>query len=123
LKETVKAKSRLWASIDEGCFGPGTATLLEFVAKTGSIKKACDEMGMSYRKAFNVLNDLERELGYAVLSRQQGGKDGGRSVLTEEGKELLQRYERFVAECDDFVKKAFDKHFKGFTYSDEQDKA
>ena len=62
------------------------ARLCEGVERTGSLNKACKEMGMAYSKAWKIMHNTEESLGFALLERQ--GARG--SVLTQEAKMLLQ---------------------------------
>ncbi len=76
----------------ETFFGPGVADLMGLVQKTGSLHSAAKEMGMAYSKAWRVIEEAERELGYSLMCRRAGGSKGGGSELTEEGRQLLERY-------------------------------
>lgn len=69
-------------------FGRGIARLCEGVERTGSLNKACKEMGMAYSKAWKIMHNTEESLGFALLERQ--GARG--SVLTQEAKMLLQAF-------------------------------
>jgi len=113
-KRTITPGARLWLAVDRKFFGPGVVRLLKLIEKTGAIKKACDEMGMSYTKARKMVAVMEDELDCAIVISQQGGQHGSTSVLTDVGKELLERYEVFEAECKAMIKEAFDKNFNGF---------
>ena len=80
-------------------FGEGPFKLLRYVEKTGSLRAAATEMGMAYSKATKLLKQAETNLGFPLTSRSTGGKDGGGSCLTEEGKEWLKRYEAYRDAC------------------------
>ena len=54
---------------------------------------------MAYTKALKLIRNGENALGFALIRRSTGGKDGGGSCLTEEGKEWLQRYEDYRDAC------------------------
>lgn len=69
-------------------FGRGIAKLCEGVEKTGSLNKACKEMGMAYSKAWIIMRNTEESLGFALLERQ--GAHG--SSLTQEAKTLLRAF-------------------------------
>jgi molybdate transport system regulatory protein len=69
-------------------FGPGTASLLRGIEKTGSLNQATKSMGMAYSKAWRVLNVAEKQLGFSLVERK--GPNG--SVLTEKGRQFLQMY-------------------------------
>ncbi|HZQ37720.1 MAG TPA: LysR family transcriptional regulator, partial [Dehalococcoidia bacterium] len=73
------------------------ARLLRHVQDSGSLAQAAAAMGLSYRRAWGKVRELENNLGVAVLESDVGGVGGGRSRLTPAGVELLNRYERFTA--------------------------
>lgn len=74
-------------------FNSRTKLLLILIQNTHSVRNACKHMALSYSKAWNMLNQLEEELGYAVVKRKHGGRNGGKTYLTEEGMEFLKKYE------------------------------
>ncbi len=83
----------------EKFFGEGPCRLLHAIEETGSLSSAARSMGMAYTKALKILNKAESALGYSLTTRRSGGKDGGGSSLTKEGKEWLQQYERYRNAC------------------------
>ena len=84
---------------NEKFFGPGPASLLREVEIHGSLRGAALSMDMAYTKALKLLRQAESSLGFSLVTRTTGGKDGGGSVLTTEGKEWLQRYEAYRDAC------------------------
>lgn len=92
-------------------FGEGPYRLLRAVEETGSLRAAAGSMGMAYTKALNLVKRTERGLGCAVTTRATGGKDGGGSVLTDEGKELLTKYEAYRDRCDQENRRIFSEIF------------
>ncbi len=91
--------------------GPGVVELLEAIAATGSVKQACQQMGLSYTKGWRLVHTLEAEFGFACVARQQGGVGGGRASLTPECRAVLERFERFTAQVDAAVAALFAEHF------------
>ena len=83
----------------EKFFGEGPCRLLHAVDETGSLRAAAQSMGMAYTKALKIMKNAEKALGFALTERMAGGKDGGGSVLTPEGKEWLKRYEAYRDAC------------------------
>ena len=80
--------------------GPGQADLLQGVAETGSISAAGRRMGMSYKRAWQLVDTLN---GYFTGPRVQagaGGATGGGARLTPLGEKVLQRYRRMAAATD-----------------------
>lgn len=93
------------------CFGPGPMQLLKGVEESGSLHQSAAAMGMSYSKAWKLLQGLEQEWGVSLLERHTGGKRGGGSALTREGKLLLTEYEAMLEEVASCADAAFSAHF------------
>ncbi len=86
---------RLTLRIDLGprqSIGPGKMRLLDAVAETGSISSAGRVLGMSYRRAWMLIDDLNSTFRRKVVTTTLGGKEGGGAKLTPFGQELLKRY-------------------------------
>ena len=77
--------------------GPGKAELLESVRSTGSISAAARAMGMDYKRAWLLVDSLNRAFATPAAERATGGTGGGGAVLTPFGEELLARYRRLEA--------------------------
>jgi molybdate transport system regulatory protein len=89
--------ARLSIRIDLGsetAFGPGKARLLELVDTEGSIRSAAAAMGMSYRRAWLLLRDIEATMGAPVVSPETGGIKGGGTSLTELGRAVVDHYRK-----------------------------
>ena len=95
-----------WIDIDgEKFFGPGPARLLELIDKEGSISKAAKQMGMSYKKAWDIIDHLNsRGLNPYVISRK-GGKKGGGAELTGNGKKVIQKYRSLMDKLNSVTRK------------------
>lgn len=72
--------------------GPGRADLLEGIRDTGSIAAAGRRMGMSYKRAWSLIETMNAEFGADVVSGAKGGAHGGGSTLTPLGEEIVGRY-------------------------------
>ncbi|SEM69739.1 winged helix-turn-helix domain-containing protein [Halomonas caseinilytica] len=77
--------------------GPGKADLLDAIARTGSIASASRELGMSYKKAWQLVATMNRHLPEPVLETASGGQQRGGARLTPTGHELLARYRALQA--------------------------
>jgi len=77
---------------DSGNLGPGKARLLELIEETGSIRAAATKMKLSYRRAWLLLQDIERVFGGVVLERRTGGKAGGGAALTARGRDIVKHF-------------------------------
>ena len=92
----------LWVEgATERFLGPGRVELLERIAATGSINQAAKQMGMSYKKAWEMVNSLNSQVTAPLVLTQTGGEKGGGALITEEAKQLIAYYrllrERFEA--------------------------
>ena len=72
--------------------GPGKIDLLEAIATTGSITAAAKDLGMSYRRAWMLVDTMNRCFAGAVVAAEAGGVRGGGTALTPLGAEVVQRY-------------------------------
>jgi molybdate transport system regulatory protein len=72
--------------------GPGKVKLLEMIDKHGSISEAGRQMGMSYRRAWLLVDSLNRSFSVPVIASQKGGQHGGGAALTEFGHAVVQHY-------------------------------
>jgi molybdate transport system regulatory protein len=95
----------------EPLFGPGTFDLLVLVDETGSLHQAAKLMGMSYNKAWRAMRQAEDRLGLKLLARRTGGLGGGGSVLTEDGRRLMERFRMFLDEADADLAHLYQKYF------------
>lgn len=77
---------------DDIAVGPGKIDLLEAIGSTGSITAAARALGMSYRRAWLLVDTMNRCFVSPVVSAAAGGAAGGRTRLTEVGAEVVRRY-------------------------------
>src|SRR6516164_10424250 len=86
---------RLTLRVDLGsgrALGPGKVRLLEAIGKTGSISQAGRDLGMSYRRAWLLVDDMNNCFRDAVILAQPGGAHGGGATLTPFGHKVVERY-------------------------------
>jgi molybdate transport system regulatory protein len=86
---------RLTVRIDFGsdrALGPGKIRLLEAIGRTGSISQAGRSLGMSYRRAWLLVDDLNGCFREQVVTTQPGGARGGGAALTPFGRALIEKY-------------------------------
>lgn len=88
LRITLKPNVRL---------GPGKADLLQGILETGSIAAAGRRMGMSYKRAWYLINTLNGYFCEPVVVASKGGRAGGGARLTETGHAVLTRFRRMEA--------------------------
>jgi molybdate transport system regulatory protein len=89
----------------EGRIGPGKIELLENIDKHGSISAAGRAMDMSYKRAWDLVDEINRICRQAAVERQTGGKNGGGAVLTPFGMSLVARYRKIERDAASAVRK------------------
>lgn len=95
---THQARFRLRIGTDrELALGPGKVALLEAIRDTGSISAAGRKLGMSYRRAWLLVDALNRAFAEPVTETSTGGREGGGTALTSTGEEIIRRYRRIEA--------------------------
>jgi molybdate transport system regulatory protein len=85
--------------------GPGKVRLLEFIEELGSISAAGRAMKMSYRRAWLLVDSLNRSFKRPVVAAQHGGTAGGGARLTDFGKTLVEHYRAMEAETEQAIRK------------------
>jgi molybdate transport system regulatory protein len=89
------ARVRISIVFESGArIGPGKAKLLESIRDTGSISAAARDMGMSYKRAWVLLDSINQAFTEPVVTATPGGSGGGGAVLTPFGADVLERYRR-----------------------------
>ncbi len=109
----MKAVTRITFLDDHGekFFGEGPARLLQSIEEKGSLRSAAMSMDMAYTKALRIMKNAEAALGFPLTTRTTGGKDGGGSKLTPEGKAWLVRYESYRDACNEANRALYRKFF------------
>ena len=110
---------KLWLSTKnaEGVFGDGKWRLLKAIESTGSLTAASKMLGISYRKAWGDLKKAEKHLGISLVRKQRGGKAGGKTSLTKEGKKWIVAYGKFRNDVKKTVDKSHKKYFTPRAFS------
>lgn len=86
-------------------FGPGKADLLAGIRETGSIAAAGRRMRMSYKRAWQLVEELNRCFREPLVEASKGGAGGGGAQLTRIGEDVLERYARMRAAAESAVAK------------------
>ena len=89
----------------EGRIGPGKIQLLENIQACGSISAAGRAMDMSYKRAWDLVDEINRICRQAAVERQTGGKNGGGASLTSFGTSLVARYRKIERAAASAVRK------------------
>jgi molybdate transport system regulatory protein len=106
---TLHARLRLMLG-EEIAFGPGKADLLDAIKETGSISAAGKKMGMSYRRAWLLVDAMNRCFQQPLVDTCKGGSHGGGTKLTELGEHALQQFR----DIQDEIATITDKHIHTF---------
>lgn len=88
---------------DDAMLGPGKADLLERIARTGSISAAGREMGMSYKRAWTLVEEMNAAFREPLVASTRGGPGGGGAALTDAGGRVLALYHQVVARAAEAV--------------------
>jgi molybdate transport system regulatory protein len=88
--------------------GPGKVDLLEAIARTGSISAAARAMGMSYRRAWLLVDAMNRCFRGDLVEAVTGGTGGGGAVVTPFGREVLARYRAMEIKARDSIQNEVD---------------
>lgn len=89
----METKTKVWLAEDgKPVIGAGKVALLRAIDEGRSLRKACKKLDISYKHAWNVLNNMNERLGSDVVRTVRGGKDQG-TFLTEAGRQLIREYE------------------------------
>lgn len=102
---------RIGLHAETAFWSPDCAQFLELVQATGSMLSACQCMHMSYSRGWRMINEIERQLGYPLLLRSQGGSNGGGSELTPAGKRFLAAFQQMQEEIRAESQAIFSRYF------------
>ncbi len=108
MTKNLTIRYKIWLETDEmnGILGDGKWRLLKSISETGSLKLAMQKHHLTYRKTWDNLNKIEELLGFAVIERQRGGKDGGKTVLTARGQAIVDAFDKFHNQYDPIITSA-----------------
>ncbi len=99
-----KIKSRIWIEVDDKVLmGEGRVSLLKAIEETGSLSKAAKTLKMSYKKAWTLIDAVNKSAKEAVIISSIGGKDGGGATLTPYGKSLIDTFDTINKNCWAFL--------------------
>ncbi len=99
-----KIKSRIWIELDGKEFlGEGKIQLLRAIDETGSLSKAAKSLNISYKKAWHLMNAVNKTTKKPVTINSIGGKGGGGTELTDYGRSLISVFDDMNKKCWDFL--------------------
>jgi len=106
----VEIKAKFWVeNKGEVVLGSGKAALLHAVHENGSIQKAAEEFGMSYRHAWGIIKKMEQRAGFKLINAQAGGGERKGAQLTARGKDFLEKFTLF----EETLRRVTTEKFKG----------
>ncbi len=110
----MELKAKIWLADDQGngIMGDGRYLLLREIRESRSLRKAAQNLGISYRKAWGDIRQAEQRLGFPLLKRQRGGSGGGTSALTGQAVELLDAYTKTRDYIQTTVRKLYQKNLQ-----------
>ena len=110
----LEPRIKLWVEKDGNLvLSDYRAELLRLISETGSLAEAAERMGLSYRRAWGKVREIEANLGVKLVHSEAGGAGGGGSKLTREGERLLALYQRFRRKMETDLGKEFQEVFDG----------
>lgn len=100
-----RIRARFWIVTEEGegYLGIGRITLLENIDRFGSINRAAKEMGMSYKKAWKLVEDMNKLTHEPLVLSEKGGKSGGGTFITPLGKAYIKQFHELDARLRMFL--------------------
>lgn len=99
-----KIKSRIWIEVDGNVLlGHGRVHLLKSIDTLGSLSKAAKSLKMSYKKAWDMVDSMNRSAKQPVVIATIGGKNGGGTNVTQYGKELIMAFDEINKKCWEFL--------------------
>ena len=108
--DNINLKVKLYLEDEQEKFmGIGVLWILQRVPACGSLRAAAAEMGISYSKAFRMIEKLESTLGKPVLERHRGGMQRNGAKLTPFGQEFILLYDDFQRTCKSLMEEPFKK--------------
>ncbi|WP_405205914.1 winged helix-turn-helix domain-containing protein [Aquimarina sp. LLG6339-5] len=97
-------KSRIWIEGEKGVFlGEGRIKILKAIKTEGSLSKAAKSLGMSYKKAWNLVDSINKNASTPVVITNTGGSGGGGTKITEYGLKMISVFENINKNCWDFL--------------------
>ena len=103
----MEIKAKFWIeNKGEVVLGGGKTALLLAVDRFGSIQRAAEEFGMSYRHAWGAIKKIEQRAGFRILDKRIGGRDGG-AQLTPKGKAFVKTTDVLFKDLQTMVGKRF----------------
>ncbi len=109
----MEARVKIWIEKDGALALSGyRVRLLKHIAETGSLAEAARRMGLSYRRAWGKIREIETNLGVRLVDSEVGGPGGGSTRLTPTGERVVSLYEQFEASAEADIRRRFAELFQ-----------
>jgi molybdate transport system regulatory protein len=109
----LEPKLKVWVERDgQTVLGDFRVDLLLAISEAGSLAEAAARMGLSYRRAWGKVRDMERALGARLVESEKGGRTRGGSKLTRRAEALVEQYGRFRQRMERDLEREFSDAFK-----------
>jgi molybdate transport system regulatory protein len=109
----MEIKTKFWIeNRGEVVLGGGKTSLLLAIDRLGSIQRAADEFGMSYRHAWGVIKKIEQRAGFKMVETKLGGKEGGGARLTPKTKAFVKKADSLFKELQAMAEKRVRQKFQ-----------
>ena len=109
----MRARLKVWVEENEGLvLSDYRARMLELIDETGSLADAAARLGISYRRAWGKLKEIEANLGVKLVQSVVGGPGGGSTHLTPAAERLVAHYHRFRHALSDYAEREFTRDFE-----------
>jgi len=103
VRYTVRPRIRIVRDDDTIVLGPGKAALLDAISRTGSIRAAAGELGMSYMRAWTLVRTMNAAFRSPLVEKERGGAGQGGAQLTEAGARVLALYKKMEEKAEKAV--------------------
>lgn len=110
-KQLIRPEISVSLAKEKVFFNRKIALLLTLIDETNSVKFACSRVNMSYSSGLKTIDLIEQQFNCKLVERNPGGTNGGKSVLTADGRSLLDKYKRFEAEVKAQSEKIYSEIF------------
>lgn len=108
-----RIRSKVWLEVDgKPIIGEGRWNILRAIEQSGSIVGASRVTGISYRRIWGAIQDMEQAVGHRLVLTQRGGSKGGGTELTLSARDLMKRFQKSQKGIRDKVDSRFEKTFR-----------
>lgn len=106
--DSIVLQHKIWMETPDGkgILGDGKWQILKAIEQTGSLTGACNLLGLTYRRTWGDLKKIEQMFGFTLLEKSRGGKEGGMSCLSPEGKKMVAAFDEFHQSVDSTIENA-----------------